>query len=108
MVYSFPAANAVITSLSPATIGEESPLGTGTFHFAFLSGPNSTGGFAWSATPDPLGPRHRGHSRESSALSPQVVNHPAASTAIRKYMRNLTFFFLVFGLIPLSFPGTAD
>jgi hypothetical protein len=47
--------------MSPTTIGDESPLGTGFFHFTFLSGPTSTGGFWSSATPDPPGPRNCGH-----------------------------------------------
>src|SRR5262249_20852579 len=53
----------------------------------FLSGPNSTGGFAWSATPDPLGPRNRGHASESSALNPSVLDNPAASNAMSKFIR---------------------
>ena len=48
-------------------IGDESPAGTGTFHFTFLSGPMSTGGFSSIAMPDPLGPRNRGHASEFSA-----------------------------------------
>src|SRR5262245_26944987 len=76
MVYSFPSSKAVITSLSPATMGEESPLGAGTFHFTFFSGPNSTGGFALSAIPDPLGPRNLGHASDLSAANPSLTNTP--------------------------------
>src|SRR5262245_44554071 len=76
IVYSFPSSKAVITSLSPATMGEESPLGAGTFHFTFLSGPNSMGGFALSAIPDPLGPRSLGHASDLSAACPSLMNTP--------------------------------
>jgi len=56
-----------MTSLSPTTIGDESPPGTDIFHFTFLSGPTSTGGFWSSAIPDPLGPRNCGHTSGSFA-----------------------------------------
>src|SRR5262245_24884646 len=68
-------------------IGEESPLGVETFHFKFLSGPNSTGGFAWSATPEPFGPRNRGQTSELSALKAAVVNTPPASNVSNGFMR---------------------
>ena len=55
-MYSFPSSNAVSTSRSPATIGDEKPLGAATFHFTFVSGPSSTGGRWPSATPEPPGP----------------------------------------------------
>src|SRR5262245_12777119 len=80
MVYSLPSSIAVITTLSPAMIGDERPLGTGTFHFTFFSGPNSTGGFASSAMPDPFGPRNRGQASDFSALEPGVANIPATRT----------------------------
>src|SRR5256712_12698375 len=75
-----------MTSLSPATIGEERPLGAGTFHFTFLSGPNSTGGFWPSATPEPSGPRNRGHASELSAASPTAVNASTDTNAINSFM----------------------
>src|SRR5262245_25790534 len=74
-------------------IGEESPLGAETFHFKFLSGPNSTGGFALSATPEPFGPRNRGHPSELSALNAVVVNTPPASNAINSFIRFEIFCF---------------
>src|SRR4051794_19737027 len=48
-------------------MGEERPLGAATFHFRFFSGPNSSGGFCPSATPEPSGPRKRGQTRGSPA-----------------------------------------
>src|SRR5687767_391151 len=65
-----------MTSLSPAAIGDESPLGTTTFHFTFFSGPNSTGGFWFSATPDPLGPRKRGQASRSCAPELAAITTP--------------------------------
>src|SRR6516164_9791404 len=70
-----------MTSLSPAVIGEDRPAGAGTFHLRFLVGPNSTGGFWPSATPDPFGPRNCGHAGPSPAR-PMVVHSPSATTAI--------------------------
>src|SRR6516164_826971 len=70
-----------MTSLSPAVIGEDRPAGAGTFHLRFLSGPNSTGGFWPSATPDPPGPRNCGHA-EPSPARPAVPKSPSATTAI--------------------------
>src|SRR5262245_3334256 len=75
-----------MTSLSPATIGDESPLGAGTFHFTFFSGPNSTGGFCPSATPDPPGPRNCGQASGLSALSPTAANTPSAIIAMKLFM----------------------
>src|SRR5882724_6740732 len=86
MVYSFPASNAVIMRLSPATIGDERPEGADTFHLRFLSGPNSTGGFWPSATPDPFGPRNRGHTSAFSAARLKVVNIPIDATRIKFFM----------------------
>src|SRR5438552_16426833 len=86
MVYSFPPSNAVMTSLSPATIGEEDPAGAGTFHFTFLSGPNSTGGFWPSAAPDPPGPRNPGHASGLSPPVPTAANTPRATDAINSFM----------------------
>src|SRR5262245_14647767 len=43
--------------LSPTTIGDDAPGGTGTFQTRLSFGPNFTGGFWSSATPDPAGPR---------------------------------------------------
>src|SRR5262245_3359680 len=80
-VQSLPPSNAVMTTLSPATTGEESPLGAGTFHLTFLSGPNSTGGFWSSATPDPFGPRNCGHTSGLSAPTATVVSTPSATHA---------------------------
>src|SRR6516164_2081374 len=70
-----------MTSLSPAVIGEDRPAGAGTFHLRFLSGPNSTGGFWPSATPDPPGPRNCGHAGPSPAR-PAFAQSPSARTAI--------------------------
>src|SRR5262245_36970712 len=86
MVYSLPPSNAVRTSLSPATVGEENPAGTGTFHLTFLSGPNATGGFWPSATPDPPGPRNPGHASGLSPASPADANTPKATDAINPFM----------------------
>src|SRR5262249_55230219 len=62
-------------------MGEDRPPGTDTFHFTFLSGPNSTGGFWSSATPEPPGPRNCGQGG-ASAPSPAAVNTPTATNAI--------------------------
>src|SRR6516165_8666107 len=70
-----------MTSLSPAVIGEDRPPGAGTFHLRFLVGPNSTGGFWLSATPDPPGPRNCGHADPSPAR-PAVTQRPSPTTAI--------------------------
>src|ERR1700676_2031092 len=70
-----------MTSVSPAVIGEDRPRGAGTFHLRFLVGPNSTGGFWPSATPDPPGPRNCGHAGPSPAW-PAVAKSPSATTAI--------------------------
>src|SRR6476620_5743851 len=71
IVISLPSSNAVNTSKSPTTIGDEGPPGTDLFHFTFLSGPTSTGGFWSSAIPDPPGPRNCGHT--SGSLAKHVV-----------------------------------
>src|SRR5262245_59241245 len=63
-------------------IGEDKPLGAEDFHFTFLSGPNSTGGFWPSATPEPSGPRNRGQTRDFSALKPFIANAPISNSAI--------------------------
>src|SRR5262245_35250526 len=73
-------------SLSPATIGEETPAGAATFHFRFFSGPNSTGGFCPSATPEPLGPRNCGQTGAVSPPSPTDVKNPAAANVIHTFM----------------------
>src|SRR5688572_31156128 len=73
MVQSFPPSKAVITSLSPARMGDERPGGAGTFHLTFVSGPMLIGGLACSATPEPPGPRNCGH---SNAFSPAVASTP--------------------------------
>src|SRR5262245_42034783 len=86
MVYSLPLSNAVRTRLSPATIGDENPPGTRTFHFTFLSGPNSTGGFWSSATADPPGPRNCGQASGLSAPSPTDANKPTAMDVIHPLM----------------------
>src|SRR4051812_14014115 len=86
MGYSLPFSNAVSTRVSPAAIGEENPGGTLTFHFTFLSGPNSTGGFCPSATADPFGPRNCGHASGASAPSPATANTPTATDAIHFLM----------------------
>src|SRR5687768_14914252 len=54
-------------TLSPATIGDETPLGAATFHFTFLSGPSSVGGCCSSATLEPPGPRNCGHGEGPAA-----------------------------------------
>src|SRR4051794_3423266 len=86
MVYSLPPSNAVRTRLSPATIGDENPPGTRTFHLTFLFGPNSTGGFWSSATADPPGPRNWGQASGRSAPSPATANTPTATDAIHPLM----------------------
>src|SRR5882672_9878074 len=85
-----------MTSLSPATTGEERPVGAGTFHFTFLSGPNSTGGFWPSATPDPFGPRNWGQASDLSAASPTPVNAPTDTNATNSFMswNSLRFVFI--------------
>src|SRR5277367_4695158 len=90
MVYSFPPSNAVMTSLSPATIGDEKPFGTTVFHFTFLSGQNSTGGFWPSATPDPFGPRNRGQASGLSAAKPHAANATNTVDAIQTFMSLLS------------------
>src|SRR5688500_14044202 len=64
---------------SPATIGDERPGGAGTFQRTFLSGPNSTGGFWSSATPDPLGPRNWGQASGRSAATAAAARIRTAS-----------------------------
>src|SRR5438477_12377678 len=83
MVYSFPSANAVMMSLSPAAMGEDRPEGAGVFHFKFLSGPNSTGGFCPWATADPPGPRNCGHTSGCSAPRPTAANNPIVMNATK-------------------------
>jgi hypothetical protein len=68
-------------SLSPATIGEENPLGAGTFHFTFFSGPNATGGFWPSATPDPPGPRNWGQASGGSAAGAMAAQAATVTDA---------------------------
>src|SRR5687768_13804551 len=75
-----------MTSLSPTTIGEERPLGALTFHFTFLSGPSSTGGFWSSATPEPPGPRNCGQASGFSPATPAPANTPTATNAINVLM----------------------
>src|SRR5262245_36326872 len=70
-----------MTMLSPAMIGDDKPLGILTFHFTFLLGPNRTGGFCPSATPDPPGPRNCGQASGSPAR-PTAANNPNATNAI--------------------------
>src|SRR5688572_21775174 len=74
-----------MTSLSATTIGDEAPLGAATFHFTFFSGPISTGGFCPSATPDPPGPRNRGHASRSSAPNATAANTPTANNAAHTF-----------------------
>src|SRR5262245_30619672 len=69
-----------MTSLSPATMGEDPPFGAVTFHFTFLSGPNSTGGFCPSATPDPPGPRNCGHGPAGAWAEAVAAQDQAART----------------------------
>src|SRR5580704_11682156 len=88
MVNSLPSSSAVMTSLSPAMIGDDNPLGARTFHLTFLSGPNSTGGFWPMAMPDPPGPRNCGHASGFSPLGPPVANSPVTTNAIRAFMSN--------------------
>src|ERR1043165_3823586 len=68
-----------MTSLSPATIGEEMPLGTATFHFTFFAGPNSTGGFCPFAIPEPFGPRNCGQPDGTSPASPMAAKKARAT-----------------------------
>src|SRR5256885_1762798 len=77
---SFPTSRTRTTSPS-ATIGDDSPGGAGTFHLTFWSGPNSTGGFWSSATPDPLGPRNCGQASDLSAASPTAAAMATATDA---------------------------
>src|SRR4029434_1591607 len=97
MVQSFPPSKAVTTSLSPATTGDESPLGTATFHFTFFAGPISTGGFWPSATPDPPGPRNCGHARGFSAPRPAAANTAHATSALQVFMLST---FVVVNMVP--------
>src|SRR5262245_44341201 len=69
-------------------IGEDRPLGTGIFHFTFLSGPISTGGFWPSATPDPFGPRNLGHG-DSSAPKLIALNNRLAAITTDAFMSNV-------------------
>src|SRR5204863_9240573 len=71
-----------MTSLSPATIGDDQPPGALTFHLTFLSGPNSTGGFCSSATPDPPGPRNCGHGPAGAWPDAVAAKDQAARTHI--------------------------
>src|SRR5438045_9439649 len=75
-----------MTRLAPATIGDESPAGAGTFQLTFCSGPNSTGGFWASATPDPFGPRNRGHTSAWSAARPTAVNRTTETKTVNFIM----------------------
>src|SRR5262249_36603231 len=71
-----------MTSLSPATIGEERPPGAGTFHLPFLAGPTPPGACGLSAPPAPPARRTGGH---AGALSPPrraPTNAPPATSAI--------------------------
>ena len=77
----------MMTSLSPATIGDESPSGTGTFHLTFFSAPTSIGGFSSVAMPDPLGPRNRGQGAELSAPRTGQLMTNASNTAIQLPMQ---------------------
>src|SRR5262245_9026560 len=70
--------------LSPTTTGDDMPLGTATFHFTFLVGPISTGGFCPSATAEPPGPRNCGHA--GSPASPTAANTPTAANASNRFM----------------------
>ena len=70
-----------MTSLSPATIGDDRPPGTRTFHFTFLSGPNCTGGFWPVAIPDPPAPRNCGHASCVSPARPTVARNPTTNQA---------------------------
>src|SRR6476659_9553025 len=74
-----------MTSLSPATIGDDTPEGAVTFHFRFLSGPNSTGGFCPSAIPEPAGPRNCGHNCGSPPCA-RVANNAIVRNAIEVFM----------------------
>src|SRR6266446_1581537 len=75
-----------MTSRSPTTIGDEKPLGVLTFHLTFLSGPKSIGGFWFSATPDPLGPRNCGQTSDFSPACPWTANNPNTASAINVRM----------------------
>src|SRR5205807_468911 len=86
MVYSLPFSNAVRTRLSPATMGDDNPLGTATFQRTFFSGPNSTGGFCPWATPDPPSPRNWGQESGLSAPTAAATTIPAVTNAIKVFI----------------------
>src|SRR5947208_10798742 len=69
-------------------MGDDAPSGAATFHLTFLSGPNSTGGFWSSATPDPLGPRNCGQASGLSAASPTAATAARATDASIPFMQN--------------------
>src|ERR1700730_17519641 len=56
---------------SPDKMGDECPGGRSVFQTTFFFGPNSTGRFLLSETPDPFGPRNCGQlSAENSEKTP--------------------------------------
>jgi hypothetical protein len=65
-----------------ATIGEECPGGSATFHRTLRSVPSSAGRFADSRTPDPPGPRNRDHSSPPAGWA-CTTNSSAAAVPIR-------------------------
>src|SRR5436190_18046417 len=65
-------------------VGDENPDGTLIFQRTFLSGPISVGGFSFSATPDPPGPRNCGHAESAAEAK---VAEKAQSDAQRKSRR---------------------
>src|SRR3954462_6629035 len=69
-----------MTSLSPATIGEDRPPGALTFHFTFLPGPNSTGVFCPPPTPPPPGPRNCGHGPAGACADAVEASDQSART----------------------------
>ena len=84
-MYSLLFSKAVSTSKSPTMIGDEKPLGAGTFHFTFLVGPTSTGGVCPAAIPEPAGPRNCGHAGGSPPAAP-VAHNPTSATAKTEFM----------------------
>jgi hypothetical protein len=63
--------------------GEECPNGNAVFQTTFVEGPNATGAFATSATPDPLTPRNMGHSPAVATIA--TASNIRIPTSYRKW-----------------------
>src|SRR5262245_13456494 len=85
MVSSLSFSNAVRMILSPTTTGDDAPGGTGTFHARFSVGPNLTGGFWSSATPDPAGPRNCGQSAARIGSVRERARHAITNRVMRSF-----------------------